>query len=184
MNLQNLLNNWNIKCDIETIFSMYNESHRSYHNLKHLTDLISQINENKSKYTNTEYEKLIITSLFHDCVYDPMKSDNEHRSAEFFESCCKEITSDIKDIKQMIIDTKEHKSNTSLSESFNKYDINIVERSYDELLEWEEGISEEYSGYGKENYTEGRIKFLESLLDKHINNTENLLKLIEYVKLK
>ena len=32
-------------------------------------------------------------------------------------------------------------------------------------------------------YKEVRLKFLESLLDNYVNNTENLLKLIEYVKL-
>ena len=49
MNLQELLNNWNIKCDINTLLSMWNESHRHYHNLNHLNDLIQQINENKSE---------------------------------------------------------------------------------------------------------------------------------------
>ena len=30
--------------------------------------------------------------------------------------------------------------------------------------------------------TEGRLKFLESLLDKYTHNTENLLKLVDWVK--
>jgi hypothetical protein len=59
--------------------------------------------------------------------------------------------------------------------------MNIVERDFDQLLEWENGISEEYKGYG-DLYKEGRLKFLESLLDKYPNNTENLLKLVDWVK--
>ena len=81
----------------------------------------------------------------------------------------------------MILDTKTHQATTNLSESFNHYDMSIVERDFDQLLEWENGISEEYKSYG-EQYKEGRLKFLESLLDKYPNNTENLLKLIDYVK--
>jgi hypothetical protein len=59
--------------------------------------------------------------------------------------------------------------------------MNIVERDFNQLLEWEKGIMEEYKAYG-ETYKEGRLKFLESLLDKYPNNTENLLKLVDWVK--
>ena len=182
MNLQELLNKWSIKCDLNTILARWNESHRHYHSLNHLNDLIAQINENKSKYSEKEYEKLLIASLFHDIVYDPMKSDNEEKSAEFFIECCSDKTNqDITEIKQMILDTKTHQSNTLLSESFNNFDMNIVERDFDQLLEWERGIHEEFQAYG-EMYKFGRLQFLESILDKYPNNTENLLKLIEYVK--
>ena len=43
MNLQELLNKWNIKCDVNTVLAMWNESHRAYHTLNHLNDLIDQI---------------------------------------------------------------------------------------------------------------------------------------------
>ena len=183
MNLQQLLEKFNIKCDIKTILSMWNESHRSYHNLNHLNDLINQINENKSKYSEKEYEKLILTALFHDVVYDPASQTNEEDSANFLIECTVDKTNiDILDVKQMILDTKTYNSTTNLSESFNKYDMNIVERDFDQLLEWERGISEEYSIYSKEEYKMGRLKFLESLLDKYTHNTENLLKLVDWVK--
>ena len=89
---------------------------------------------------------------------------------------------DIKEINQMILDTKTHQANTMLSESFNNYDMNIVERDFEQLLEWEQGIHEEFKGYGDEMYKMGRLKFLESLLDKYPNNTENLIKLVDWVK--
>jgi predicted metal-dependent HD superfamily phosphohydrolase len=85
------------------------------------------------------------------------------------------------DISKMILDTKTHVATTNLSESFNQYDMNIVERDFDQLLEWENGIFNEYKAYG-DLYKDGRLKFLESLLDKYPNNTENLLKLIDWVK--
>lgn len=183
MDLQELLNKWEIKCDINTVLSMWNESSRHYHNLDHLNDLINQINESKSNYSEKEYEKLLIASIFHDIVYDPMKNDNEEKSAEFFMNCCLEKSNaDILDINQMILDTKTHKANTKLSESFNKYDMNIVERDFDSLLKWEKNIRLEYNCYNNDQYKDGRLKFLESLLDKYPNNTENLLKLIDFVK--
>ena len=182
MDLQQLLEKWGIKCDINTILSMWNESHRSYHNLNHLNDLISQINENKSNFSEKEYEKLMLVAIFHDVVYYPSSQTNEEDSVKFLMECSVDANKDILDVKQMILDTKTHNSTTKLSESFNKYDMNIVERDFDQLLEWEKGISEEHSVYPKEQYKEGRLKFLESLLDKYTHNTENLLKLVDWVK--
>lgn len=183
MDLQELLNKWNIKCNINTLLGMWNESHRYYHTLNHLNDLIDQINENKSKFTESQYEKLLLTSLFHDCIYDPMKDNNEEKSAEFFMECCVDKASiDILEIKDMILDTKTHTSKSSLSETFNNYDMNIVERDIEELLEWEKGIYNEYKNFGVDAYKSGRLKFLESIMDNYPNNTKNLLKLVEYVK--
>jgi len=182
MDLQQLLEKWGIKCDINTILTMWNESHRSYHNLDHLNDLISQINENKSNFSEKEYEKLMLVAIFHDVVYDPSSQTNEEDSVKFLMECAVDVNKDILDVKQMILDTKTHNSTTNLSESFNKYDMNIVERDFDQLLEWEKGISKENSVYPKEQYKEGRLKFLESLLDKYTHNTENLLKLVDWVK--
>jgi predicted metal-dependent HD superfamily phosphohydrolase len=145
--------------------------------------LISQINENKSKFSEKEYEKLMLAAIFHDIVYDPSSSTNEEDSANFLMECVVDKNNtDILDVEKMILDTKTHNSTTNLSESFNNYDMNIVERDFDQLLEWEKGISEEFSVYPKEQYKEGRLKFLESLLDKYPNNTENILQLIEYVR--
>ena len=45
MNLQNLLNQYKIKADVNMLLDMWNESHRHYHNLEHLNDLVLQINE-------------------------------------------------------------------------------------------------------------------------------------------
>lgn len=184
MDLQQLLEKWSIKCDINTVLAMWNESHRSYHNLNHLNDLISQINENKSKFSEKEYEKLMLAAIFHDVVYDPASQTNEEDSANFLIECAVDKTNaDILDVNQMILDTKTHNSTTKLSESFNNYDMNIVERDFDQLLEWEKGIQFEYlKHYKLEEYKNGRVKFLESLLDKYTHNTENLLKLVDWVK--
>jgi predicted metal-dependent HD superfamily phosphohydrolase len=182
--MQELLDKWSIKINYNVLLSMWNESHRAYHTQNHLLDLIDQINESKNNFESSkDYEKMILCALFHDCIYDPMRNDNEEKSAEFFINCCQEKNNaDILDIKQMILDTKTHEATTPLSEKFNQMDMSIVERDFNQLLEWEKGISFEYSGYGKDAYKEGRLKFLESLLDKYVDNTDNLLKLIDFVK--
>lgn len=175
MNLQELLNKWNIKCDVNTLLSMWNESNRHYHNLNYLNDIIDQINEKKSTFSEREYEKLIITSLFHQSFLN-----DEKNSAQFFENCCIDKSNgDIKEIKQSILDTKTNQPTSKLSETFNKFNMQIVERNFDQLLNWERGIRQENLS---ESYKKERLIFLESLLDKYTHNTDNLLKLIEWVK--
>lgn len=180
MDLQKLLDKWNIKCDINVLLSMWNEPHRFFHTLDHLNDIINQINRDINKYTDEEYDMLIISAIFHDCVYDPMSTDNEEKSADFFEKCCLDKNKYTLEIKNIIINTKYHKADSFLSECFNKYDMNIVERDFDELLKWENEIYNEYKSY--KEYKEKRLIFLESLIDKYPNNIDNLLNLIDWVK--
>lgn len=179
MNLQELLNKYKINVDINMILDMWNESHRHYHNLNHLSNLIDKIEF--GNYPEKFKEKLILVALFHDVIYDPKKTDNEEKSASFFIGLCKGNTEDTLEIKKAILDTKYYKSTTELSKEFNKLDMSIVESDFDTLLEWEKGIGLEFNF--SEDYKEKRLKFIESLLDKYPENTENLLKLIDWIKL-
>lgn len=184
MNFQAILDSWNIKADVNMLLGMWNESHRHYHTLDHLNDLVDQINayRENTNCSKKEYEKLLITALFHDIVYDPMKSNNEEMSADFFLDCCQSKNQDIEDIKNAILETKTHTSTSKLSSIFNEFDMKILERGYNDLLEWEKGIYEEFKGYGSDVYKQGRIKFLESVIDKYPRNSGNLSELIKYVK--
>jgi predicted metal-dependent HD superfamily phosphohydrolase len=182
MDFQSILNKWGIKSDINTILGMWNESHRSYHGLGHLNSLIDQISADRTKYDEMQYEKLILTALFHDIVYDPANKTNEEDSARFLEKCATDMGEGLSEVKQMILDTKGHIATTPLSEAFCTYDMSIVESGMDELIDWENGISEEYSSFPKDLYKENRIAFLEKMMDRYPNNSGNLLDLIEYVK--
>ena len=185
MNLQLLLEKYNIKADVNMLLDMWNESHRHFHNLDHLSDVIEQINESygNKKIDEKQREKLYLTALFHDVIYEPSRNDNEERSAEFFMNVCEDKSNkDILEIRDAILDTKTHESKTPLAETFNKFDMNVIERDFSSLLKWEEGIYGEYKSYGNEAYKAGRLHFLESLLDKYTQNTDNLLKLIDWVK--
>ena len=180
--MQEILNKWGIKIDYNLILNMWNESHRHYHSQNHLLDLLNKINEIKSDLSQKEYEKLVISALFHDIVYDPMSNQNEEMSAKFLiDSSLDKTNPDILEIKQIILDTKTHEPKSKLSEIFCEMDMDVVKGDFEELLEWERGIGEEYKQYGN-LYKEGRLKFLESLMDNYPTNSGNILKLIDWVK--
>ena len=185
MNLVSLFRKYKINVDPTFILDRWSEPHRHYHNINHLNDLIAQINEDYAdgRLSESEREKLTLTALFHDLVYEPDRNDNEEKSADiFYRFCSEQYNVDLVEVKQMILDTKNHIPCTPLSQKFIDYDMNICERNFDELLEWEDGIKEEYSMFSNKEYKSGRIKFLESILDKYPYNMDNLLDLINWVK--
>ena len=184
--LQQILDKYDITVGARQLIAMWDEGNRHYHNTKHLEDLVLLIQLDKAANAvkdATEYEQLLLTALFHDIVYLPGRGDNEELSAAFFiKSCSNPDNPVLREVYQAILDTKTHAATTPLSAKFNRYDMNIVERGFDELLAWERGIYEEYKATGKHAYKPGRLAFLRSLPDQYPHNRENLERLIEYVK--
>lgn len=184
MYLQDLLDKYRISTSSDKLLERWTEPHRCYHGITHLQDLAKQINDavNAERITEKQKELLLLIALFHDIIYDPTRQDNEERSAEFFMSLCADKTDpDILSVQQAILDTKTHVAQTGLSKIFNEMDMNIVERSFDELLDWEKGIRAEYNMFNSEMYKQGRLQFLHTLPAGYPLNEVNLNRLIDWV---
>lgn len=173
MNINEILQKYNIDTTEEDLLSFWNMPHRHYHNINHLNDLLKQIDD--SSYNKELKEKLYLVAYFHDIVYDVLRGDNEEQSGNYYMSLADKTDTNF-EIYEAILDTKKHNGATELSKTFCEMDMNIVTRKYEELLEWEDGIQKEYAVY-KEKYKPGRIYFLKSL-----PQNEDIKKLIEYVK--
>ncbi len=190
--IQKILNKWEIKMSLYEILSCWSEPQRHYHTQKHLEDLLTKINQRRSSLSVKDYEKLIIVALFHDIVYNPMSSTNEDDSGDMFidkgyphgYTPDEDIISknDIDEIYQAIIDTKSHKATTFISKLFCDLDMSIIGSSYADLLELENGIYNEFKGYGNEVYKKGRLSFLRQSLASYPTNADNLNKLISWVE--
>lgn len=180
MDIQEILDSSGLKIRYEDILTIWSDPSRGWHSTNHLYDLIENIK--LLRVSESERRILILTALFHDIVYDPLKSDNELKSSEFLKSLQKFDNSEIDMVSRIILSTKNHESFDKLSSLFNELDMDIVNRGFDELLEWERGVYHEYQVFGDELYKSGRIKFLNGLLDKYPNNYDNLSKLIEWVE--
>jgi pantetheine-phosphate adenylyltransferase len=182
--IRKTLKKYHLNIDVETIIDMWSEDHRGYHSISHLKDLINMILYDKVKYNELEFDSLLLTAIFHDIIYNPEKNDNEEQSAIFLHTKSPLYHDNIlNNVIDMILATKTHKSHNYLAQIFNNYDMDIVNRNFNELLEWEKGIQKEYlKFYNKTQYKIGRIDFLKKIIYDYPNNKENLLKLIEYVK--
>lgn len=183
--IQYLLDKYHINTTAEELLKRWDEPHRVYHNKGHLYDLFRQIEEDfQIGIVNpTEMEKLELVAIFHDIVYNPARTDNEEQSADYLLSLCMWPDDPaITEVYNAILDTKEHVGNSRLSTTFNMYDMNIVERDFDELLEWENGIRNEYKMVDDIAYKAGRLHFLKQLPGQYPANRVNLEKLIAWVE--
>lgn len=70
-----------------------------------------------------------------------------------------------------------------MSVIFNAIDTSIIDASFDDLVRWETQIYQEYKWVGPDVYKEKRIEFLEKSIPDHLDNSHNLRKLIEFIKL-
>lgn len=184
--LQQILDKYGINAHVPQLIALWDDGTRHYHNTTHLEDLVRMIKEDRDEVEandDVEYDQLMLAALFHDIVYSPGRKDNEELSAAYFlKSCSSPDDPILQEVYQAILDTRSHMASTPLSAKFNRYDMNIVERDFDELLAWEKGIYEEFKGAGKHAYKLGRLAFLKSLLEQYPHNRENLERLTEYVE--
>ena len=185
MNLNILFRKYKISVDPSFVLDRWSESHRSYHNIDHLSDLISKINEDfgNDKINENEREKLLLTALFHRIVHEPKRDDNQERSADiFYRFCNEQYNVDLVEVKQMILDTKTKNPCTPLSRKFLDYDLSVCESDFEQLLTWENNLREEYSFLSNEEYKKVRLSFVESVIDRYTENMDNLLDLMNWIK--
>lgn len=184
MDLQTLLDKYEINAQLEDLLDKWREPHRHYHNISHLDDLLLQIRTDLQAEVilRDQAELLALVALFHDIFYDATKRYNEQRSATYFLGLCRNLKDEnIREIATAIEDTAGHSNSTPLATQFNKYDMAIVEQDLDRLLIWEHGIYHEYKIFGDMAYKMGRLQFLHSLPKKYPHNAHNLEALIAWV---
>ncbi len=168
------------------ILACWQEPHRYFHTLSHLADILQEIEKDflQEHISPDEKELFQICAFMHDIVYNPKKQDNEAQSAElvshFFPKLSTELVAQIQNI---ILETKTHQSTNRFSEIFCAYDMRIITHStLAELWEYERQIFKEFQYLDYAMYKAGRIFLLENFAKKHPQNTQNLLSLVEILK--
>lgn len=161
----------------DIVLKRYQEHHRYYHTVNHLSDVISYLlNENALD------DELFLAAVYHDAIYNPRANDNEEKSAELFlnESKHSKLNkSQIDLVCQLILDTKTHKPSNLKSEIFIQADLNILNQPLSMLIEFEKQIFKEYQFADFKIYQKNRIEVL-----KQLNSNGKLDSLIEYVSAK
>ena len=154
-----------IKSELEV---HYNESHRHYHTLTHIDDMLT-ILMNFTDVIN-DVKSIYLATLFHDVIYNPQSSTNEEDSAALFETLCGDLLPNemLVKVKKYIIETKAHKVHNSDDNDLKLFidaDMSILGREPVVYQQYCAHIRLEYQHVSDDIYCTKRAAFLRSCLD-------------------
>lgn len=152
--------------------------HRHYHTAHHLSLMMRHLAHTFDTYALGTDERLfalhqwdswVIATLFHDIVYDPLRSDNEEQSA--FEMRMRMPPNPSIDLaEKMILATRSHKllsGNDEESRAINYFlraDLSILWSFNPHTYEWyARGVRKEYSHVPNADYRIGLAKLITKL---------------------
>lgn len=156
------------------VIRRYDEPHRFYHTLDHITDVLGYLQ------THIDCNELFLATVFHDIIYDPQSKSNEQDSADLFlkEAAHTSLTDKMRqDVKQMILDTAHHQPSSDLSKIFIEADLNVLNQSFEKLMDYERKIFKEYQFVDYKIYKAKRIEVLQ-----HYNQFGRLNSLIDFIQ--
>ena len=163
----------NLPFDVSFLKEYYSEPHRVYHDLRHINDLLTLIDE----HVENEEQALLLKAVawFHDAFYDPKlgSPQNEQKSIEIFESVSHLFEpSQAQEIKDIILATSLHmtdQSNASaLTQIFLDMDMGNFRLPFERYMEYTKRVFDEYvlSGYSENEVLRGQKDFAKKLLQK------------------
>lgn len=171
---------------IPHIYSAWNESHRHYHGMNHLKDILSYIEKNRIGLNSIKYDILVLAAFFHDVYYNPKTYDNnEDESIKRFVASYVNQDSDVRNAVIQLIEVTKHRKRPKqeLAKLFWDADNHGFYKGYDELLKHEKLLRKEFIHVPNHIWKIKRIEFLKTnigLFDSSVD--KNINKLIEYVK--
>ena len=155
----------------QDIATRYSEPQRAYHTLDHLKQLFGQFEQIKPRLH--EPHLIALALYYHDVIYDPRRSDNELKSAEYAiealrcylsEDQCQSIYALIMMTATHQMDTLAHEDKISDAAYLLDMDLSILGAPWSEYDQYAQAVRQKYVHVAKENYRVGRIAVLEKLL--------------------
>ncbi len=159
------------------IAQSYSESHRYYHTIQHIEDMLYYMEETRK---DTEFKldykqdlRVYFAILYHDIVYDPTRDDNEKLSVRRMKKDLKPIMGhyEIDDIGQMILVTKDHKICWEYPDWWKRFldlDLMVLAAPEKTYKEYANDIRMEYKFIPYSTYAEKRIAVLEGFIGREI----------------
>ena len=149
----------------------YNETQRAYHSLQHIQQLFSQFEQ--IKHQLHEPHIIALALYYHDVIYDPRRSDNELKSAEYMVEALKGYLSaeQCQHIYALIMMTATHELHECLDKDtvsdaayLLDMDLSILGTPWSEYQVYAQAVRQEYRHIANEDYRTGRIAVLQKLL--------------------
>jgi len=144
----------------------YSKSNRHYHTLEHLERLLQELHEVQVQIR--EWNTILFTLFYHDAIYDPLKSNNEEKSADLAEKRLLSLSVPqqvISNCKAQILVTKQHEISADEDTNyFTDADLSILGQDWPAYEAYAKNVRKEYAIYPDLVYRPGRRKVLSHFL--------------------
>ncbi|MGE8065215.1 HD domain-containing protein [Pseudomonas sp. NPDC089569] len=151
----------------ELLTCLYAEPHRRYHTAKHIVACLTNFDMFKSLATDPAAVELSI--WLHDAAYDPLRNDNEERSAEVAEMMLAQagLRSRVDQVRQLIMATQ-HTCCAQPDDAglLVDIDLSVLALPWPEYVRYTRAVRREYAAIPDERFVEGRIGVLKHFLAK------------------
>jgi len=150
----------------EELIRHYDEPHRAYHNRQHLAECL-QVRRLLNAACQAPAE-IDLALWFHDAIYDPLRSDNELRSAQWLDEVASDSGLDAETRRRLydlIMVTRHDSAPQSLDEAvLVDTDLAILGASFERFEEYDQQIRREYLHVPMSVYRQKRRQILEGFL--------------------
>jgi predicted metal-dependent HD superfamily phosphohydrolase len=149
----------------------YREPGRVYHTTEHLADCLARLDEICEPEAEGQMRDMVEAAIwFHDAVYDPRRSDNESRSAEWASRAFGEAGvagSLVERIRLLVLLTRHlAPAPDPAGQILCDIDLSILGRQPAEFERFERAIRAEYAWVPEPEYRTGRARILRGFLER------------------
>jgi predicted metal-dependent HD superfamily phosphohydrolase len=149
----------------DALLAAWSEPARHYHDVRHLEDCLSQLDEHE--VTPATRDLLELALWFHDAVYDPRATDNEERSARWATEALAAAgipAAAVNEVARLVRLTREHGTSDEAGRLICDIDLSILGRPVEVFDAYERRIRSEYRWVSEEVFRDGRTRILEGFL--------------------
>jgi len=154
----------------ETLAAHYSEPHRHYHNLAHIDSMLDLLMSLEAGEPALE-----LAIWFHDVIYDPKATDNEERSARFFQTSLGHALHPAlaADVVRLILATQHSAPRTGLADEdlIRDIDLSILAAPPETYRTYAAAIRKEYAHVPDEAFSKGRAAVLNHFLASPVFTT-------------
>jgi predicted metal-dependent HD superfamily phosphohydrolase len=160
---------------VDELVTAYGEPHRAYHTLVHVEDCLARMDEVRGRLR--EPDEVALALWFHDALYDPRRSDNEARSADWAEQALRKAQSGentVRAIRDLILATRHDAIPGPGDMAFLvAIDLTILGADPRRFDEYEGQVRREYAWVDEPLFRAARAEILRRFLDRpHVYCTD------------
>lgn len=159
----------------EKLAHAYSEPHRQYHNLRHVTECLTEFDS--VRHLGRQPVAVEMAIWFHDAIYDTHAGDNEERSAELAAQCLSGTRASVglvETVKRLVMATKSHDASRDVDAPLLvDVDLSILGQPEERFHEYEVQIRQEYAWVPATVFAARRSEVLERFLARESIYTTN-----------